>query len=460
MSECAICIEKFNKSTRKLIKCKECHFEICLTCTKTVFKNSEKTSPCCANCNKAFDDDFIAENFPKSYINSELKKIQENVIFEEEKQLLPATQEFAKHDLYIQQLGKDVKEDEELYLRMRKQLYQLNTRIATRKRMITLWYHDFEIRNLDESKKASANATNNTWIKHCPCNDCTGYLSTKWKCDMCEIKVCKECHEPKDEDHECDPNNVATAQELMKTTKACPGCGTSIIKHYGCNQMWCTHCKTAFDWDTRKIVTSGIHNPHYYEWQRNNNTGGNARRELGDVVCGGIPDAHLLSAFINKLPAFPEEDMIKDKKEKDTILIFNRFITHVHYVEIRRLNTEITNNKDIRIKYLNRELTIDRFKNMCLTRKKRNRNKQYKQWIFLTLRDAGTDIIQNFMTKELTLSEANIQIKNLIIFINDAFETFSRKFSCSTSYIYKETKKKYRYQSTPITDYFIESRKY
>lgn len=459
MSECSICIVKYNKSTRKPIKCKECSFEICLTCTKTVFKNSEKSSPCCANCNKEFDDDFIADNFPKSYINNELKKIQENVLFEEEKQLLPATQEFAKHDLYIRQLGEDVKKDEAHSLKLHKEFVELNNHISTRKRMITLWYRDFEIRNLDESKKATENATNNTWIKHCPCNDCTGYLSTQWKCDMCEIKVCKECHEPKEEDHECDTNNVATAQELMKTTKACPGCGTSIIKHYGCNQMWCTHCKTAFDWDTRKIVTSGIHNPHYYEWQRNI-TGGNARRELGDVVCGGIPDVYQLIEFINKLPGFPAQNNIKDKEAKSNIFMFNRFITHVHYVELRRLNADIINNKDIRIKYLNRELTIAIFKKMCLTRKKRNRNKQYNQWIFLTLRDAGTDIIQNFMTKQLTLNEANIQINNLIIFINDAFENLSRKFSCSTSYIYKEAKKQYRYQQTPITDYFIESRKY
>lgn len=459
MSECSICIEKFNKSTRKPIKCKECHFEICFTCTKTVFKNSEKSSPSCASCHKSFDDDFIADNFPKSYINGELRKIQEKVLFEAEKQLLPATQEFAKHELYIQQLQKNLVAFEETHARQIEELSLTKKTIAETKRTVTLWYQTYEITNSNETKKEDN--TNNTWIKHCPDNHCTGYLSTQWKCEMCNIKVCKECHEPKEENHECDPNNVATATELMKSTKSCPGCGISIIKHYGCNQMWCTHCKTAWDWNTRKIVTTGIHNPHYYEWQRNNN-GGNIQREIGDVVCGGIPDAFLLSQFIKKtfslpfLPPLTQEltNMIKD------LYMFNRFITHVHYVEIPRLNTGITNNKDIRISLLNKVIEMGKFMQMILTRDRRNRNKRENQAIFITLRDAGSDIMQNFMAKQLSPSETLEHISNLITFINKAFLTLSKKFSCSTSYIYAVEKKKERYQQTAVKDYFIEMRKY
>ena len=54
----------------------------------------------------------------------------------------------------------------------------------------------------------------------------------------------------------------------------------TVVKN--CDQMWCTQCHTAFSWKTGKIETT-IHNPHFYEWQRQNGT---VVRNPNDIECG------------------------------------------------------------------------------------------------------------------------------------------------------------------------------
>ena len=102
----------------------------------------------------------------------------------------------------------------------------------------------------------------------CPNNTCRGYLSTQYKCDLCELFTCPDCLEiigySQNEPHTCDPNNVASAEMIKKDTKPCPQCGVRIHKIQGCNQMWCTQCKIAFDYATLKIDNGVVHNPHYY----------------------------------------------------------------------------------------------------------------------------------------------------------------------------------------------------
>ena len=124
--------------------------------------------------------------------------------------------------------------------------------------------------------------------RKCPDENCRGFLSTQWKCGLCEKWACPECHvikgDTRDADHTCDPDTLATAQLLSKDTKPCPKCSTPIHKIEGCDQMWCTQCHTGFSWK-RGTIENRVHNPHYYEWQRLNG-GGRAPRNVGDFECG------------------------------------------------------------------------------------------------------------------------------------------------------------------------------
>ena len=72
-----------------------------------------------------------------------------------------------------------------------------------------------------------------------------------------------------------------------------------IHKTEGCNQMYCVMCHTAFDWNSLRIITGVIHNPHYFEYL--NRQPGQAPRTPGDLVCGGPPNSFTIR---NRISSF------------------------------------------------------------------------------------------------------------------------------------------------------------
>lgn len=102
----------------------------------------------------------------------------------------------------------------------------------------------------------------------CPVGVCTGLVTKEtMQCTLCATAVCPDCLAPKADAHTCAPDALLSAQEIKKTTRPCPKCAASIFRVQGCDQMWCTACKTPFSWETGKVVTGPIHNPHFFEWK-------------------------------------------------------------------------------------------------------------------------------------------------------------------------------------------------
>jgi hypothetical protein len=114
-----------------------------------------------------------------------------------------------------------------------------------------------------------------TFTMKCPGVDCRGFLSTQYKCGICDRSACAHClvqyseTDPDGSAHECKQEDKDSVALIKKSCRNCPSCGMSISKIEGCNQMFCTACNTAFDWSTgREIVGRQIHNPHYTEYLR------------------------------------------------------------------------------------------------------------------------------------------------------------------------------------------------
>ena len=137
------------------------------------------------------------------------------------------------------------------------------------------------------------------FLVHCCMNNCKGFVNNKYVCGLCETEMCSKCHKPKNENHECNEDDVKTVEEIKKSCKNCPKCGIPTHKISGCPQMWCVECHVVWDWNTGEIDRSGrIHNPHYYQFLRNGDAN-NVRREQGDMLCGGDVDGlELRQAFL------------------------------------------------------------------------------------------------------------------------------------------------------------------
>ena len=144
-----------------------------------------------------------------------------------------------------------------------------------------------EQRRIERGSSQTKPSEKKVFTMPCSYNECKGMLSTEYMCGICDKYTCKDCHEPLQDEHKCNPDTVATTKAILKETRPCPSCNTRIYKIEGCDQMWCTNCKTPFSWNTGEIVPSGqrLHNPHAIEYMRRS---GNTVRAPGDLVCGGV----------------------------------------------------------------------------------------------------------------------------------------------------------------------------
>lgn len=69
-------------------------------------------------------------------------------------------------------------------------------------------------------------------------SDCNGFLSTAWKCGLCDWYSCSKCFTVKgaehDTPHECKEDDLKTAELIRSDSKPCPNCGEFINKSSGC----------------------------------------------------------------------------------------------------------------------------------------------------------------------------------------------------------------------------------
>jgi hypothetical protein len=285
-TECIVCCEKYNRSTHIPIACQACGFEACRQCHSTFILDPANQIPNCMECHKEMPREFLVENFTQKFVTQDWKKHRETVMFQKEKALLPTRQRVAE---LVRR--KDVLRDEEAVLAAKiAELEAQRRTIATEKQRID---HRIRVGPAADAEggAAAGGAQRAAFVRPCPNTEanCRGFLSTQWKCNLCNMWACKDCHEIKgaeqDTEHTCHPDNLASAKLIDAETRGCPKCGARVFKISGCNQMFCTACNDcAFDWVTGRIETV-IHNPHYYEFQRQRNAG-QAPRVAGDILCG------------------------------------------------------------------------------------------------------------------------------------------------------------------------------
>ncbi len=313
-TDCMVCIEKFNKSTRKPVVCPYCTTSICRTCVQTILLQ-ENTAKCIMpECKKGWSDEFLSESFTKVWIDTTYKAHRSKVLLDQEKARLPDTQEQAARyingwaimepiyarmralreqrsnlPLYTQlrEMTKDKATEERRKIAKTKEYQDLLKLISKEEKNIVEeiskiydntvlrepeWYVRTYGQPRQEYGVALKKAVEKKWtfVGKCPKAECMGFVDLEYICGLCKVEVCKECMEPKtavQATHACNPDTVLNVKAMRKEAKPCPKCAAMISKIDGCDQMWCTQCHTAFSWRTGEEETL-VHNPHFYEWMR------------------------------------------------------------------------------------------------------------------------------------------------------------------------------------------------
>lgn len=375
-TDCFICTETVSYS--RMVKCPFCDFESCNDCVTRFLLGILDTNPRCMNnsCKRIWSWEFLAQNTHHSFHNKKYRERRAELLFEREKSMIPGTQELVRQEKKKISINRQISEIKDKNVIYRELIRSNNEKIQKL----------LQTGTGDNKKKG------NIFTRACPVEECRGFLSTSLKCGTCSTYSCKDCHMPKagklDDDHKCDPDLVATVKMLSNDTKPCPACATPIFKISGCDQMYCTSCHTPFSWTKGTIETGVIHNPHYYQMQRELN-GGVAPRNRGDIRCGGAPAMWRIT-----------DKLLKAQVEFVHASQAHRSITHINNVEIPRFPNQLgeADNSRLRVSYLMNEIDEKTWKSKLKAKmKKQEKNGEINQILHMytqTLSDIFGNIIK------------------------------------------------------------------
>jgi len=450
VSACNICAETFNRKTRTPVRCSHCEFNACRTCCERFFLSNNHAELRCmnTNCNKTWSRAFICEHFTKKFLTQTLRDHRESIFLELQRAMLPATMPIVERAIRAEQLEQQYSDNIHEYRQLRRESAGISGKIKQMQESIKAGYTSITKEELAAFKAQSktrrqqisnrlrelhllqqniryelrtgrapaqgeqedeATRHQQRFVRACPAEECRGYLSTAWKCGLCQRFTCKDCHVIKNdsEDHVCKEEDKATAELLVQNTKPCPSCATGIFKVDGCNVMYCTNCHTAFHWRTGELITRDIHNPHYFEYMRqreermrqqghtnnnNNNNNNNQNRALCQGEQGRIRTLayQLVSQIKRELHARGWNDM---ERRFDGIC---RATLHMvlQQVPLYRIDLE-RGNEQLRVQFLRGYLSEAVLKKKLQQRHKDHEKRTEILNILTTFCDSVVDILEH-----------------------------------------------------------------
>lgn len=403
---CQVCCDSFTQLTRSEISCPRqvCLFTCCKNCLKTYFTTSAN-NPHCMNCKFEFEDTFIIEHINRTFFKTELKKKQTDILLQIEKSRIPQTQEQAKHVLYLENREK-IRHEVLLQKRKIQKEYEVTLRELKENHLISIDSLDQMVPPIVSKEKAEK-----TFTVRCQYDDCKGFLSSSYKCGICDKYTCHKCFDGIGlynkiafEKHVCDKGKVESVQMIKKETRSCPVCSTRISKIEGCDQMWCTNCNNAFSWKTGLIQTGAVHNPHYFDYLKKQ-TGVQPRNPL-DIQCGGIP----VNLFHHTLH-------LAHGNSKKEVAIIEKNIGNIHQLCLHLEHTRVPYNlneklEELRILYILNRLPLEKWKEKIYTAHMLDKKKKFEWDMYDIVMNVGGDLLRNYEKNvtELKPSKDNIHI--------------------------------------------------
>lgn len=447
-------MDGFNKSTRLPTACPYCKTQICRTCLQTYLLNDISDYPKCVNleCGHGWEREFLDGEFTRSFRLTTYKEHREKILSDRERSRLPASQEdaaaYKSASTQRKKAQEEMKKLEDDIAKLQRKLYEHEATYARANRVIET--HG-RTRITDVGGVVKERAAPAAFIKPCPAEGCKGFLSSAWKCGLCDLWTCPDCHDLKGPEreceHTCDPDKVATASLIDKESKACPKCGVRICKIEGCDQMWCTACNTAFNWRTGRIADGPVHNPHYFAWLRSQ-----GREPATNVPANGPPNCeHDMDRQITRILGGGNTNYYygynRGARSREPRVITDdiwlieawRIMREIEDPYGYRNNTREPNTEEefrkLRVKYLADELNEEGWK-VALQRQEKDANFQRaKNQVRELFLGACRDLFRQLLQPQANKPDVRRQIEELITYCNTSYGDISKRFGRKTPLI-------------------------
>lgn len=387
--ECQICYGKSSKN----VECTHCSEKCCKKCFNIYILGNESNN--CMFCGEPQMKIFVRYNIMKKNIPA-FKAREAEKLVKQEKALLSDT----RVQLQLEQTEEDVqflvnglhsllKTRSNDNRASRKTFMIFRATVDESIKRVRMQLHDLNGDN-DYLLKLKSSGRAILCSFPCPVSGCNGIV-LRTKCDICGVTSCSKCREISDDGHVCDNKNVATVAIIKQETKPCPTCKVAIYKIAGCDQMFCTNCKSGFSWRNGKILnTSILHNPHYFEWMQNHRN-----VNIYEHGCENRDWVFITS----KLRMLSRISHCYDGKIRD----INRVLGEVFEYFNTYVNIDESKRRQLRVKFIKNEID----ENTWIKSLKRHITKMEKDdviyAILSTFRDVMVDIIlaTNSTKKEL-----------------------------------------------------------
>jgi len=475
MTDCSCCSEKYTNSIRTKISCGYCPYEACKPCVSR-YLLSQTADAHCMSCRTGWNREFLDKNLTQTFRKGPWRNHLKQMVLIREKAILPSFQKYAAARKMLTELFPKMEAAQLDYRTARSASNNLHYDIqsyphkasrkpdneesnaeieATYKSMLEE-YNKYSIitcnkeiiqdRITDDYNfhhniyyNNAAPREKKEFIMKCVVETCRGFLSSAYKCELCSTYVCKDCmtvkKEKHDESHVCSKDDIESVTLIRKETRPCPKCGIRISKLDGCDQMWCIAegCETAFSWNTGKVISGTVHNPHYYEWLRR--TTGSVPRTPGDGAC-----ELTAGQFYRLMVGLPPDIIASCGYIKRSLDDLQWRITQ--YIPA----ADPFKYKEFHVEYLLGEITEDAWIQSIYLRESAAERKQQIGMILQTFHNAGLDLMRGLVQQLTPLSTPKrshtqaellpvrntlLEFEKLRVYINESLESMGRTVPCA-----------------------------
>jgi hypothetical protein len=380
--------------------CKKCNLIKCRSCASFCLLLND--SDCVICNNEEFTIEQVMEFFPKAFFTKFFKP-------KNRRQNKP---EMTACKLNAIELIKKKIDLNKRYTDIAAELYKIYTGET---------YNNAVVNSLNNNIPYVEKKERTIFIKKCPNSDCKGFLTTAWRCGLCDDFFCSDCNAKKkgrtDEEHVCIESEKATMEMLKKDTKPCPKCGTPIIRFTGCDHMFTPCCNTGFNWKTGEIIANSRNtSPEYYEYMRRVNNGV-VPRDVGDDPCGGMIDFYRISSALFG-------DSLRNE-----CLEYYRVMEHVRAINLPNLaaNLDTIDNSELGIKYLIGDIDDKKWRDLLKKKIKKEKRENEIYHILNMYLNVMTDLFQILMDDRKTDKFVNSVIE-LIKYSNEQIQRINNNY--------------------------------